>query len=263
MTNKPSRTWTSKQAWKCSLVLIALSIGTNGWYRAVLHFYPTARQWYWSPAGLTFNALLQPTLWLAAVMWFARPRSLRDFLRDAGLIAKPKLSGWLAACAGLGIGFLMLYWGRKHPGPPNSNYRLLYQSGELVWFIEITRRVVLVPVYEELTMRGFLYRAFRTTYGQTVSTFLVLCVDGYFHRDAISHSLFWPAWWIAGGVILCQLRERTTTTWNCVLFHAAANAALFLRWQASVLGVILLFPYCARTTDDASPANAKGESRAV
>jgi membrane protease YdiL (CAAX protease family) len=205
--NKGLPACTSREAWKCSLILIVLSIGTDRLYQVAFYFIPGARQWYWSPIGLTFHALLQPSLWLATVFWVMHTNSLRNVLRATGLIAKPTLLGWFAACVLLGLSFLYLYCGQKlkFTSPPNSNSRLLFHSGELVRFIQITCLVALAPFYEEVTMRGFLYQAFRTSYGQTTSTIIVLCVDGYFHWPQISQSLHWLAYWTIAEVLFCQL----------------------------------------------------------
>jgi membrane protease YdiL (CAAX protease family) len=251
LPSEPRPIWTSGQAWVCSLVLIALAIAAHGWFWSIARFSPTAGRWLGSSAGQMCWGLLQIALWLVVAFWFARQRSLHAFLMDVGLRVKPTLSGWIGACSSLGIGFVANYGTQQHWIPQNHAYRAFYHSGP-IWLAWIAQIVVLAPFCEETTIRGFLYRAFRTSYGQTLSTILVLCVELYFHWRLVSHSLCMFACWAVFQVLMCQLRERTASTWNCILPHVAYNATQCLPWQACVIGTILLFPYCTRSADDLS-----------
>jgi membrane protease YdiL (CAAX protease family) len=243
----------AKQAWKCALVLIALSIATTALYTAIARLNSTAGRWFGSPAGATCRDLLQAILFIITVLWFARRSSVRIFLKDTGLSVRPTLVGWLAICASIGLRFVVRYGMRSHYVPPSPHFWALRQGG---WFDFVILTVCIGPLYEEVTMRGFLYRAFRTTYGQVVSTIIVFCVDGYFHRNIIFGSLYFFTCHTVFQVAMCQLRERTKSLWNCLLPHATYNATGSVSWTVLVIGVLLLFPFCTRVEDDFVPSES-------
>jgi membrane protease YdiL (CAAX protease family) len=237
-------------------VLIALYIATKGWYTAIARLSPQAGRWLHSPAGTTCRDLLQEILFFLAALWFARRGSVRNFLEGTGLTARPTLVGWVAACGSIGLSFVVAYGHYKNYIPTTSQLAALRHGGQAAWFAFIILTVCTGPFCEEVTMRGFLYRAFRTTYGQVVSTVIVFCVDGYFHWNIISQSLYFFACHTVFQVAMYQLRERTKSVWNCILPHAVYNATISLSWPVYVVGLILLFPYCTCTVGDRLPANA-------
>jgi len=97
-------------------------------------------------------------------------------------------------------------------------------------------------------MRGFLYRAFRGSYGRALSTALVICFHTYFHWGLVSRSLYTLVYLSLLQVLLCMTRERTGNVWNCILCHSAYNAAVGVNWATYFIGMILLFPFCVRST---------------
>lgn len=240
--------WKASDAWACALALIALVFGIEGWLRISARASPTIARWLGTfsfRAGFIVFLLGLPLL---VAFWFSRARSIRQFLSHVGLRGRPTLFGWWSAWLAIGIGFLGVYGVAKGWAHPDQRYRAFYNRGEVaVWFFAVCG-TVLVPICEEMVTRGFLYRAFRGSYGPFLSTILILGVDTSSHWARISHSVFAFACIGLLTILLCVMRERTGNLWNCVLFHAAFNAASFLRWPVYVIGMILLFPYCSRPT---------------
>jgi uncharacterized protein len=115
-----------------------------------------------------------------------------------------------------------------------------------MWWSYAICIVLLTPFYEETVMRGFLYRAFRGSYGVLASAAFVLLVVAYFHWGLLSRPLSFAC--IAlGSLLLCGIREWTGSLWNCILFHAAYNATVTLRWPFYVFGLLAVLPLCAHT----------------
>jgi membrane protease YdiL (CAAX protease family) len=106
--------------------------------------------------------------------------------------------------------------------------------------------VLLTAFYEETVTRGFLYRAFRGSYQVFASIVCVLLFVGYFHWGLTAQPLAFVLLLI-GAVLLCMIREWTGSIWNCILFHAAYNATVTLRWPFYVFGLLAVLPLCART----------------
>ena len=90
-------------------------------------------------------------------------------------------------------------------------------------------------------MRGFAYSAFRGSYNPILSTLIVVVVYvGYFHWGLISRDLTALLSLSAGSIALCIIRERTLSTWNCVLFHVAYNATVMRQWVICFVGMGLV-----------------------
>ena len=96
-------------------------------------------------------------------------------------------------------------------------------------------------------MRGFLYRAFRGSYGILLSVLSSFCIVTYFHWGLLSNPLVFVCL-TAGAILLCTIREWTGSLWNCILFHAVYNASVTLDWPWYVLGMFILLPFCVRTS---------------
>jgi membrane protease YdiL (CAAX protease family) len=179
------------------------------------------------------------------VFLFTRPRVVSEFLDRSGLTLPPSLFGWFAAWLGVGIGWLNLY-GVIKGWIPQSHISSSYSAERgVMWWSYAGCTVLLTPFYEETVIRGFLYRAFRGSYGVLPSAAGVLLVVAYFHWGLLSEPLS-VACLAIGSVLLCAIREWTRSLWNCILFHAAYNATVTLRWPFYILGLLAVLPVCLR-----------------
>jgi len=74
----------------------------------------------------------------------------------------------------------------------------------------------------------------------------VVCVVAYFHWGLLAQPMAFILL-VVGVVLLCLIREWTGSLWNCILFHAAYNATVTLRWPFYVFGMLAVLPLCTRT----------------
>jgi membrane protease YdiL (CAAX protease family) len=240
--------WKASDAWLCALVLIALQLCIDGWLRIGARLNPSFAHWLSTVFSRGAFMVLDCVLWLLIAFWFARVQSVHQFLGRVGLRRRLTLSGWSAAWGAIAIGLLGRYAVAKGWAPPSQSFRAFWFGGAVARWFFILRIVLIVPVYEEIAMRGFLYRAFRGSYGRFISTALVLCVVTFFHWGLVSRAVLAFVCVESGAILLCVIRERTGNLWNCIVFHAAYNATGFLSWPVYVIGMILLFPYCSQPT---------------
>jgi membrane protease YdiL (CAAX protease family) len=187
-------------------------------------------------------------MWLLIVCRLSRNQSIRCFIQNIGLRHGPDLLGWSGAWAAIGIAMLEHYGVVKGWALPSQNARGFFYQGGKALEVYILFVILVAPFFEEIVLRGFLYRAFRGGYGQLNSTLLVLCITMGFHWSVMSNSLYTPMCFILLSILVCMLREWTTSVWNCVLCHAAYNAAGTVTWQIYVVSLMLLLPYCAYRT---------------
>ena len=236
--------WTARNAWRCALALVILefliSVGlrvaqTNhsfsGWVRDNEYFILSTK---------VFRAFA----WLGLAYVLSRTPSLRSFMSGAGLSQHPTLLGWGAAWLGAAIGLIALYGASRGWTTPSRVVHSFYSRGgePLLFFVLFVTSIG--PFFEEVVLRGFLYVAFRGTYGRALSTFLVVAITSYFHWNSIHDSLCTAVCLISLWVLLCLLRERTGSVWNCVLVHAAYNASQTLTWPTYIGPLLLLLPIC-------------------
>ena len=238
--------WRARDAWVCTVLLIVLSYGYNQMLWTIYRGSPTAAAWLALPFADTVLNVFRAAWWILIVFLFTRPRSLLLFMRSAGLSRPPTLLGWLVTWLGVGIGWFELYGITKGWSPQDQASAESYRDGGAVWWSYAFCTVLLAAFYEETVMRGFLYRAFRGTYALLPSVGCVLAVVAYFHWGLLSQP-FSVVCLMAGAVMLCLIRERSVSLWDCILFHAAFNATVTLRWYFCVFGMVTVLPFCARS----------------
>jgi membrane protease YdiL (CAAX protease family) len=259
MTNREpsdSLMWRAGDGWACALTLIALVFGIEGWLRIGARRSPFIAQWLGTISFRAGFMIFLQGLPLLIVLWFSRVRSIRQFLSHAGLKGRPSFFGWCSAWAAIGIGALGLYGVAKGWAPPDRLYRQFYYRGGSAQCFFVLYAIAWVPLCEEITMRGFLYRAFRGSYGQSLSTFLILCLATISHWGRVSDSMFAFVCIGSAAILLCGIRERTENLWNCVLFHSMFNAMALRMWAICLIAMIFLLP-CLRGFDQQFLAKRK------
>jgi membrane protease YdiL (CAAX protease family) len=145
----------------------------------------------------------------------ARTFGLRSFRRSA--------YGWLAlaflAYYAIAIAYAVLF------SPPEEELPKELGAEESVG-LAIATGVLLIaiaPVAEEVFFRGFLYQAFRNSYGVWPGAILSGLVFGVIHFE-----FFKLVQLAALGVILALLFEKTRSLWPSIMLHAINNALAFV-----------------------------------
>lgn len=84
--------------------------------------------------------------------------------------------------------------------------------------------VLVLPFFEEILFRSFLYRFLRARLPQVASNGLTSVLFALIHGDAGTVGLAR----LLGSLLMCRLFERTGTVWSSLGAHAAFNAILLL-----------------------------------
>jgi membrane protease YdiL (CAAX protease family) len=240
--------WKGRGAWFCVLALVTCQFFLHLFLRLGARASPGFSQWLGTVPGSAFAVVLQAGLFLPLVFWFSRVPVIPDFIARAGLKQGVNRFGWCAAWLALGLALIDGYGhSRGLTASSEQPHPLKYMSiGAASWFF--LKSVLIVPFYEETVTRGFLYRAFRGSYGALASTIATLCFSAYFHWSSMSRSLFTAACLGSLWVLLCIVRERTGSLWGCFLGHAVYNslAAPPHLWFPAVAVMVLLLPFVWR-----------------
>jgi membrane protease YdiL (CAAX protease family) len=169
-------------------------------------------------------------LWLCVAYFFSSDSSVSNFIRNLDLHKRPSLHCLLGILVAVGIACVDWYGAERGWTSGRGNGGGFREVGGFQFLLYVIIGVCVGPIAEEVVLRGFLYRAFRGSYGVVMSTIPILAISAWFHWGEVTNSLWTPACLVSLWVMLCIIRERTRNIWNCVLCHAAYNSALMLFW---------------------------------
>jgi membrane protease YdiL (CAAX protease family) len=244
-------TWKTRDAWFCVLALIISQFVILFWLRFAARSSPAFDHWWASSFGTGVIYLIQDALWLFFTLWFSRVEAVRDFLEPAGLRRGVSLIGWGAAWLAIVIALIDGYgaskgWTALSRGPYPAGYRAF----GVTWCYFSLSAVLIAPFCEEIATRGFLYRAFRVRYSPLVTTVIIICFSAYFHWSSVSRSLFTFGCLASLCALLCIVRERTGSLWDCLFCHAVYNLVGIHLWIPAIVVVILFLPFIIRPIFD-------------
>jgi membrane protease YdiL (CAAX protease family) len=240
--------WNATRGLGAALVIMVLSRGMNEAMRLALGSNAAFADWLSAHSHLAefgFN-VFKFCVWIFVAYLFAGRPKTGALISETGFSKRVTIIGWLCAWGAIGIGFLSLWFVQKGWANENLPAKKHSQGAEAVWLGFLVQTILLSPFVEELVARGFLYRAFRGSFGWGPSTALVLAFQAYFHWGLLSQNMTGFGFVLAFGTVLCAIRERTGNTWNCVLFHVVYNATVLQQWPLAVIAMVILMPFCDR-----------------
>jgi membrane protease YdiL (CAAX protease family) len=221
--------WSAKDAWKCLGMLLVFGIVEYFILRALDRAIPGFSYWHRSGYGFFCVVILSTaTNWLTAA-YFSRVETLKTLWKGLGLDRKPSEYVWMGIVCALALRFashtiVALGWAK---GYTTHNVLAAWHANgfeKLLYLLPI----LLAPFIEEPVNRGFLYKAFRGSYGMQTSVVLIVAWTAWTHWSQYSHS--WTAVVSLSllTVVQCYLREKSGSLWDCILCHLAFNGSSFL-----------------------------------
>jgi membrane protease YdiL (CAAX protease family) len=235
---------TARSAWTWVFAqLLWWFIATKG-LLAVEQFDPNIAKWilaHFTYYNVAVTILTDGWLLLAAY-WCSKSKTVPDFWNGVGLCRKPTLTGLFFALAAIGLAFISIIGAMKGLTGGNWVAEVFANRGRATWSFYVIYACSVTPFAEEVAERGFLYRAFRGSYGIPISIALIVCLDIFFHWQIALHSVFTFGCYSAFAILVCVVREKTKSTWNCILCHAVYNAVLLRQWPVCIIA-ILSFAY--------------------
>jgi membrane protease YdiL (CAAX protease family) len=234
-TRDRPRDWGARDAWECILVLAAVDFFTHLWLRTRSG----------PPVGQVASLALQAVPWLIVTFYFSRARSVSSFITRTGLAQKPTAVGWCAAWVIVALALLVDYGARRGWSHAGAQPLPALSSGAIQSWFSAAEVIFIVPLYEEIVTRGFLFQAFRRNYGVLVSIGIILAFSATFHWGVLWASPFNAATMTFGWTVLCLVKERTGSTWDCVFCHVVYNSIVFRQWLVCAV-VMLIFTLICR-----------------
>jgi|SRR5215831_7743054 len=217
------------------------------WLQFLARSHPAFSKWLGTVAGTTFTVVAQGLVFLFFPILFSKAEALADFLNLAGLRRRVTLVGWYGAWVAVCIALIDSYGASKGwTASSTQSYSPAHDTPGATQAFFVLKSVMVVPFYEEVALRGFLYSAFRRGYGTPLSTLIVVCMSAYLHWRSISQSVFTSACLLSLWVLLCVIRERTVSLWNCLVSHAAYNAFSMHLSAATTICLLITLAFVAR-----------------
>ena len=180
--------------------------------------------------NLTFSIFYGiQVLLMFGVVWFFAIYWRRSGFRDLGFryysIGKTIWYTFLSLILIFIVSFVYVFILQRVFGidAPASKIDELVASGNVSGNILIVVTAVVAPFCEEVYFRGFLYSAFRKSFGVVVGIFLSSIVFAAAHLDLFS---FFPIMII--GWILAFMYEKTKSIFPVIFLHAIYNLTLIL-----------------------------------
>jgi membrane protease YdiL (CAAX protease family) len=132
----------------------------------------------------------------------------------------------LVLFGGAALGLVGVYLAQSSAGYSGAGYPLLRRFSTPTVEAKYCAVILVGAVFEEVILRGFLYRAFRDRYAVVVSVSIVVlfAMLGHTMTLAVSYTVFVVG--IVFQITLCLILEKTNNLWNCIAFHFIYNAVV-------------------------------------
>lgn len=221
--------------WLCLAALFGSQIALLVVVVVFWGLFPGFKYWVNSPFGAFFITAAGGLAAFLVVVAFAHPKSLAGFLKVFEFASIRKGISYYALVAGVVLGLAGVFLTRIGGVESSERYLtkpFIYQPGPEKHLLTIL--LLVGPLFEEITMRGFLYRAFRERYGVSFSIFTIVVVAAITHLGVTTKSLSISLLLTVLQVILCLFLEMTRNLWNCIICHVLYNATLISAWLIGV-----------------------------
>lgn len=181
--------------------------------------------------------VLVEAITLYILWWFLKSRN--NSWKDIGMARKPAVKDVVPALITFAIYFVFLIIvtviiSALVPGiDTDQEQQLGFKgvSGALPLLMVFISLVILPPLVEEITVRGFLYTGLRKKYAIRTAAILASALFAVAHLQLGSGN---PPLWIAAidtfvlSMFLINLRERTGALWSGMIVHGLKNGLAFL-----------------------------------
>jgi membrane protease YdiL (CAAX protease family) len=227
----PDYQWSAKDAWRCLGMLVVFETLLGFLYIAMdwnIHGFYEWREH--SPFGRLVVAVVFFGVGLLTAAYFARTDTLASFWQGFGLDRKPSEYVSYGLVAALILRFLGHFalthgWGK---GVANPEIHAFLNGTGQNRFLFLVPLLVFAPLCEEAFNRGFIYKAFRGSYSMVVSIVILLAWNALTHWNQYSHSYVAAIDLSMITIVLCYLREKSDSLWDCILCHFTFNASTFM-----------------------------------
>jgi membrane protease YdiL (CAAX protease family) len=197
-----------------------------------LEYFPPFRYWIDTPLGQCFLVAMGGLAALLVVLLLTRAQSGTDLLNLIEIKSIREGVSYFVVVVGVFLGIIGVFISQAERVEFSEKSHIvrvfIHQEGLGKNLFAIL--LLVGPIFEEIIMRGFLYRAFRKRYGVSFSIFIIVLAGTFTHLNAVTLSVWVLLLLTALQIILCLILEKTGNLWNCIMCHFAYNATLACAW---------------------------------
>lgn len=239
---KEETSWKASQGWTWIVAqLIWIFICTKVLLACVQFNHAFGKWLIAHPITYNTSVTVLTDIWLLLAAYLcAKTKSVSDFINGLNLNKRPARTDLFYILSAICLGLVSVIGAMGGLAGGNWLSALYAHHGGWVWSFDVIYVCSITPFAEEVAKRGFLYRAFRNSYGMFLSIALVTCWDLFVHWQIASHSFFNFAIYSSFTIFICIVREKTASIWNCIFCHAVYNAATSKQWLICIF-VFLIF----------------------
>jgi membrane protease YdiL (CAAX protease family) len=173
------------------------------------------------------------------VFIFSGSSSIPAFLKNMGMTCWPSAKISSLGVLAIVLGVLQMYCSTVFHSRENPTYQM-YQSGSLgVRVSFVLFGCAVAPFFEEVVMRGYFYKIFRSNCGAAMAIGLCALINAASHWTVMQRSITAIIFLNLVLLALCLIYERERIISSSLLFHIAYNSTVILGWQYSAMGLAL------------------------
>ena len=162
------------------------------------------------------------------VILITRPKSVSEFVARFKLqFSWSAISYSVIALAGIFgcVGVLAARLGLARSAGKHALFTPFMREHGLAQYL-LAILMLIVPIYEEIVLRGYVYQTFRKEHSVSKSVVAVVLLALILHYGVVSASTLAFLSIVAVQSVLCLVLEKTNNLWNCILFHGVYNGIL-------------------------------------
>ena len=171
--------------------------------------------------GCMYVILIVAGILTILTFWIVTLIRKKKFLKEASLVKFKPATVAPIVIGGISLNFAISYLMGLIPFPQSwidsyqsSSSELLGGTGIMLW-ISV---VIMAPLVEELTFRGFMYSRLKTGMAKWIAMIITSLVFGIVHGTII-----WAIYTFVFGMILIWVLEKTKSLWGSILLHMSFN----------------------------------------
>lgn len=176
---------------------------------------------------------------LLAAYWCSKSKSVSGFGAGIGLNTKPTLMNLFFVLPVICLAFVSLIGTMNGLTGGNWIAEVFAKRGAEAWSFYVIYACSVSAFAEEVAIRGFVYKAFRGNYGILLSTALIVGWEIFAHWQIASHSVFNFCNYCLFAILVCIIREKTRSIWNCIFCHAIGNAVMTREWFICIVAMLI------------------------
>lgn len=224
----PTAIWGPRKAWLCAAGFLLMQFVVIGLVWLIWFPYPKIAYWVRMPLGIVILGVTRHSLAFMLLLVLTQTWTVSRFVKDFELQRPSRFDVLIYGLVGAGIALSLVMVADRYFAQTLSIQTSLTVGHNASGSERICLSLLILyaAFIEEVLLRGFIYKAFRSSWGIPMSIMCIVLITSVGHWTSVTksveafilHSLF--------SILLCVIREKTKNLWYCIICHISYNLAL-------------------------------------